>query len=360
MATFDVLLPVKNGLPFLCAAIGSIQQQTFRDWRLIVLDHASTDGSVELARQFAQQDPRIVVRECSPELTFSELLNFGLELSDAKYILRQDADDISLPHRMATLAEAFCQMPDISLLGSQGWIINAIGNTTGRFDMPLSRDRIAAIAFFRIPVLHPSAAFRHRDIARHGIRYGEDFIRTVPVADRLTVPSLAEDYFLFGQLALTGKCQNLPQRLLKFRWHNNNISVLKQSEQTKVAINISRYLAKVFANLHDTEPFDPAPFCNHGYKLVDVKDRVDFSDEFLLMKRSLSKGLHRREELQRELDFRKCLIERLPIPIVRKYCAHVVRAGADRSEWYTVKSWMLNESKKRCSWARSHTVVEID
>lgn len=49
MATFDVLLPVKNGIAFLAEALDSIVHQTFKDWRLIVLDHGSTDGSVELA-----------------------------------------------------------------------------------------------------------------------------------------------------------------------------------------------------------------------------------------------------------------------------------------------------------------------
>ena len=360
MATFDVLLPVKNGLPYLRAAIESIQQQTFKDWRLFVLDHCSTDGSVELADEFARLDRRIVVKECPPELTFSQLLNLGLALCDARYVLRQDADDISLPHRMATLAEAFEQMPDVSLLGSQGLVIDAGGDTTGRFDMPLSRERIAAITFFRIPILHPSVAFRATDVARRGIRYGDDFIKAVPADERLSVPSLAEDYFLFGQMALAGKCRNLPQRLLKFRWHNNNISVLKESDQTKVAITISRYLAKTFAALNDTEPFDPAPFCNHGYRLVDVRGRIDFRSDFLLMKRNLEKGLHHSHEVQRELAFRKCLSERLPVSLVTKYCAHVVRAGADRSEWYTVKSWLLNESKKRYPALRSRTLVEID
>ena len=59
MATFDVLLPVKNGIDYLAEAIDSICQQTFKDWRLLVLDHGSTDGSLELAQRYAEQDPRI-------------------------------------------------------------------------------------------------------------------------------------------------------------------------------------------------------------------------------------------------------------------------------------------------------------
>jgi len=360
MATFDVLLPVKNGLPYLRESIESIQQQTFSDWRLFILDHASTDGSLELADRYAERDPRIVVKSCSPDLTFSQLLNLGLAFCDARYVLRQDADDISLPYRMATLAHAFCEMRDITLLGSQGFVIDAYGKKTGRFDMPLSPERIAAISFFRIPVLHPSAALRFSDIARFGIQYGEDFTGAMPDADRLSVPALAEDYFLFGQLALSKKCRNLEQRLLAFRWHQNNISIAKEVDQTTIAIGISRYLAKTFARIHNTEEFDPAPFCNHGHKLVDMKEQTDFRDHYSRMKTSLIAGLSDSPELRRELAFRNCLNERATPPILRRYGVHAFQAGVDRSEWYTVKSWLLSAEMPRYFAVPTRPLVEID
>ena len=46
MAAIDVMMPVKNGLPFLPEAIDSIRNQSFADWRLLVLDHGSTDGEI--------------------------------------------------------------------------------------------------------------------------------------------------------------------------------------------------------------------------------------------------------------------------------------------------------------------------
>ena len=52
MAKIDILLPVKNGLDFLAESLDSICAQTFKDWRLLVLDHGSTDGSRELAQAY--------------------------------------------------------------------------------------------------------------------------------------------------------------------------------------------------------------------------------------------------------------------------------------------------------------------
>jgi len=56
VAAIDVLMPVWNGMPFLAEAIDSIRRQTFSDWRLLVLDHGSVDGSLELAQQFLPMD----------------------------------------------------------------------------------------------------------------------------------------------------------------------------------------------------------------------------------------------------------------------------------------------------------------
>ena len=56
MARIDILLPVRNGLPYLGAAIDSIRRQSVKDWRLLILDHGSSDGSTELAARHADAE----------------------------------------------------------------------------------------------------------------------------------------------------------------------------------------------------------------------------------------------------------------------------------------------------------------
>lgn len=360
MPTFDVLMPVKNGLPYLRDAIESVRHQTLTDWRMFVLDHGSTDGSLALAHQFSQTDSRIIVVQCPVELTFSGLLNAGLDLCDARYVLRQDADDISLPHRMRVLADAFDADPALVLLGSQGNVIDAAGRITGSFHMPCSPEQIAAVSFFRIPVLHPAAALRLDAAARRGVRYGCDFVQAVPEPFRLNVPGLAEDYFLFGQLALTARCRNVNERLLNFRWHDSNISVKKEVEQIRMAVAISRYLAKTFSLLRDVSEFDPAPLCNHGYRLVDIRDRENFQPEYIAVRDSLHKGLGESAELERELHFRRCLARRNTTKLLGMYAGHIARHGLDRSEWFTVKSWLLHQAKLRYRGAGTSSLVAID
>ncbi|MDN4052562.1 glycosyltransferase [Massilia sp. YIM B02763] len=360
MATFDVLMPVKNGLPYLREAIDSIRRQTWTDWRMFLVDHGSTDGSLDVAFRAAEADKRIVVVQCPAGHGFSRLLNDGLARCDARYVLRQDADDVSLPHRMQVLAAAFEADPGIVLLGSQGHVIDGAGRDTGRFGMPLAPERIAALSFFRIPVLHPAAAMRLDRLVHLGATYGHDFVKAVPDAERLEVSGLAEDYFLFGQLALVARCRNVRERLLQFRWHDNNISSRKHVEQTRVAIAISRYLARTFALLKDVPAFDPAPMCNHGYRLVDIRGRDRFDREFDTLRDSLSRGLGASAALDAELDFRRCFVRRQSAAMMGRYLRHAARRGTDRSEWYTVKSWLLHRSGVAGRASGAPALVAID
>ncbi|HEY0060691.1 MAG TPA: glycosyltransferase [Telluria sp.] len=353
MATFDVLLPVKDGIAFLPAALDSIVAQTFRDWRLIVLDHGSTDGSAELAASYAARDPRIVVRAFPEARGLSGLLNAGLDLCDCKYVLRQDADDVSLPERMAVLAAAFEANPDLVVAGSLGDVIDAGGKTIGQIDMPTGPHGIAAGALFRTPVCHPAAALRLDALQRLGqasgraVRYGDDFIGALPAARQLQVPGLAEDYFLFGQLALVAPCVNLDRKLIQYRWHGGNVGATKHQAQMQMALDISRSLAESAAILHNVPRCDPAPFCNHGERLFDVDGESDFSDGYLQLAALMQKVAPGGADLERELAFRRVLARRDRASMALRFAGFASRYGARPAEVRTVRSWLLRGLQKQ-------------
>src|SRR6476646_984761 len=89
----SVLMPVHNALPHLDAAVESILGQTFGDFTFIILDDASTDGSTERLREWAERDSRIRL--------IKEPLNLGPALSSERIareattpiVARSDADD---------------------------------------------------------------------------------------------------------------------------------------------------------------------------------------------------------------------------------------------------------------------------
>lgn len=347
MATFDVLLPVKNGIAYLAEALDSICRQTYRDWRVLVLDHGSTDGSYELAQDYAKRDARIVVHYLPEAHGLSGLLNAGLAMCDCKYVLRQDADDISLPDRMEVLARALDDDPELVLVGSLGDVVDAQGKKIGLLDMPVGQHGVRVATPFRTPAAHPTVAMRLDALRRLGARYGEDFIGAMPEDKRITVPGLAEDYFLFGQLALVAPCLNIDRSLIYYRWHGANVGATKYVDQTQVALNISRYLTDSLAIMHGVESIDPAPFCNHAVNLLNINGRTDFSEEFGRLERFMRKVMPDGEALRRELSYRQAISNRTGLLMSTRYLAHAARYGVRHVEWRTVMSWLIRDLKKQ-------------
>ena len=56
-----VLMPVYNAEKFLDESIGSILNQTYSNFELLILDDASTDNSLKIIKAYAKEDKRITV-----------------------------------------------------------------------------------------------------------------------------------------------------------------------------------------------------------------------------------------------------------------------------------------------------------
>lgn len=341
MATIDVLLPVKNGIDYLAASLDSICMQTFKDWRVLVLDHGSTDGSLELAEDYHQRDPRIEVYSFPEAEGLAGLLNRGLEISDCKYVMRHDADDVCFVDRMEIVLAAFKRQPECIAISGQSAVINGAGEPGGNIKMPIGRQRVAAASFFRNPITHPAAMMDFAAVQKLGVRYGSDFLHVMPAHKRLQVNALAEDYFMFGQLAILGKCTNVPAQLIQYRWHGSNVSATRFREQVEVSLEISRYLTRSFCTMHGLPYFDPAPFCNHGGILFDVNGKTDFADEFAQMAYTLRRGLGESEELERELIFRKAASTRQDAALLWRYFQFQSRNAPETGEWNAIRSWLI-------------------
>ena len=94
----SIVLPTFNSSKTVCNAIDSMIAQTFTDWELIVInDHGSNDGTVEIIKDYIKKDSRIRLIQTNRRLGLADSLNLGIQLSKGKYIARMDSDDYSLP-----------------------------------------------------------------------------------------------------------------------------------------------------------------------------------------------------------------------------------------------------------------------
>lgn len=95
MATVDILMATYNGERFIREQIESIQMQSFTDWRLLVSDDCSSDGTLDIVRRFVEIDSRIEI--CSSNVRYgSAKANFlsMLHCAEAPYTMLCDQDDV--------------------------------------------------------------------------------------------------------------------------------------------------------------------------------------------------------------------------------------------------------------------------
>ena len=94
MSLVSVIIPNYNHAKFLKKRLDSVFNQTFTDYEVIILDDASTDGSVEIIRQYENHPKvsQIVINTGNSGSPFKQWKK-GIELARGKYIWIAESDD---------------------------------------------------------------------------------------------------------------------------------------------------------------------------------------------------------------------------------------------------------------------------
>jgi len=87
-------LPVYNGEEYLAQAVESVLGQTFDDFRLIISDNASTDGTEEICRSYAQRDSRVEYHRVGENRGAAWNFNRVVGLADSEYFQWATHDDV--------------------------------------------------------------------------------------------------------------------------------------------------------------------------------------------------------------------------------------------------------------------------
>jgi glycosyltransferase involved in cell wall biosynthesis len=222
----SILLSVFNGRPYLTEAVQSILEQSFRDFELIIVDDASTDGSSTDLASFAKRDSRIKLLHNAENQGLTRSLNRGLAEARGKYIARQDADDVSLPLRFEKQLAAMEEFPNLALLGTGLIEIDAKskkGPISLQPSLPavIKRKMLFDNAFF-----HSSIMWRKDLFAEKGYAYNENL-------------RYGQDYDLFSRVVWREEIANLPEPLILFRTHSGQVSKKRVEDQQSLADNVA-------------------------------------------------------------------------------------------------------------------------
>ena len=161
-----VLMPVYNAEKFLAESIGSILNQTYYNFELLILDDGSTDNSLKIIKAYAKEDKRIKVLVNKINQGEAKCRNLLLKNTKTEFVAWMDADDISLEDRLQTQMDFFKQNPDTDAVGIQHITFGNSGNLATNFTShySLSDLEIKTNFIFGYDFLLPSSLMRMKKI----------------------------------------------------------------------------------------------------------------------------------------------------------------------------------------------------
>jgi GT2 family glycosyltransferase len=110
LPTISVILVNYNGLVWLPTCLGSLSEQTYRDFEVIVVDNNSSDESVGFIRA---NYPNVCIIENETNVGFAGGNNIGVEHARGAYIVLLNTDTRSTPTFLADLLQAFADIPKL-------------------------------------------------------------------------------------------------------------------------------------------------------------------------------------------------------------------------------------------------------
>jgi glycosyltransferase involved in cell wall biosynthesis len=229
----SVIFPVWNAESYIEAAIKSILNQTIKNFELILIDDGSTDSSLKIMQRLSVTDNRIllIARE-NKGLIYT--LNQGIHQAVGKWIARMDADDIAYENRLEKQLD-YLHKTKADICGSWAELFGEQQRVVLKH--AVSNNAIKTELLFCTPFVHPTIMIK-AELAK-SMLYQDDWKH-------------CEDYDLWVRLAENGcKLVNVPEVLLKYRTHKNQVSILHLCKQQKLSQNVRKRYAKHYSEKND-------------------------------------------------------------------------------------------------------------
>lgn len=119
MENLSVILPVYNDEKYIFEAIESIVNQTYKEFELLcIYDNGSKDKSRDIIRKISLKDSRVKYIDLKEKRGLVTALNYGISISNGKYIARMDADDIADKKRFEKQMNYLTSHKEVDILGT--------------------------------------------------------------------------------------------------------------------------------------------------------------------------------------------------------------------------------------------------
>ncbi len=164
----SIVIPSFNQVKFLSRALDSLAQQNYPNLEVIVVDGASTDGTVDLLRS----RPEIVTHWVSdPDRGQSQALNKGFALATGEIFSELDCDERSLPGALLMVGETFSKESDLDIVFGHRIVTDVTGREIERMRLPAIHP--AKYALYASGLLFSDTTFWKRQLHRRTGKFDE-------------------------------------------------------------------------------------------------------------------------------------------------------------------------------------------
>ena len=212
---FSIVTPNRNGERFLEEAIRSVlsQKEDDIDIEYILIDGASTDGSLEIIKKYRSQ---ISILISEPDSGPVNAINKGLRIATGDIVAWLNADDRYHSHALKRISKGFADHPEKALCFGRCRIVNEEGKEIRRWITRFKEVFFPLSSWFTIQCLNfvsqPTLFFTRKAMEAAG-----------PLREDLVA---AWDYDFVLRLWKNGEaiCLKDMMPIADFRWHNASIS----------------------------------------------------------------------------------------------------------------------------------------
>lgn len=230
----SVVIPTYNSQQYIKESIDSIIKQDYQDFEIVIIDDGSTDRTLDIIRSFNDSRIRIVKNKHD----YIDSINMGTTCSRGKYIARMDSDDIMELNRLSSQVYILDNNPFITVCGTNIQTFNDSGNLNHSFTIGFIENPILRLLDINF-IQNPTHMVRRDFLIDNHIYYKKDY-------------TYAEDYKLWLDVQCNGgKFYIIPEKLLKYRVHDEQLSASKKQEQDKQKIKVKLEVLEIINNNKD-------------------------------------------------------------------------------------------------------------
>lgn len=239
MCLLTVLMSVYNGEEYIKDTIESVLSQTYKDYKFIVINDGSNDGTLDILKYYEKLDSRIKIYSMDKNYGVGAALNLGLSKVNTQYVAKVDSDDLYNKNRFLKQIKFLTNNPNISIVGSKIEFFtkdpsvinserykNAKVNIEKQINSILTYEDMSEKIYWFWCLIHSTIMGKTNILKKIG--YNKEF-------------KVCEDYNLFYNLNKQGyKMTNLDEVLAKIRIRDNSTSVSNKEAYFKNVIKIKK------------------------------------------------------------------------------------------------------------------------